>query len=110
MLRLNILFKRPTPATFEEMAHFHDPDYMKFLENPPLKKSKKFNIGVGDPVDCPVFDGLFDFSQLSCGGSLGRFLILTNWGLGEFRQTDESHLQLGIWNDQVEREKGEWAN
>lgn len=29
-------------------------------------------VNVGE--DCPVFDGLFDFCQLSAGGSVGKFL------------------------------------
>ena len=28
-------------------------------------------VNVGE--DCPVFDGLYEFCQLSCGGSIGKF-------------------------------------
>lgn len=31
-----------------------------------------FTVNVGE--DCPVFDGLFEFCQLSAGGSVGKFL------------------------------------
>jgi hypothetical protein len=30
-----------------------------------------FLVNVGE--DCPVFDGLYEFCQLSSGGSLGKF-------------------------------------
>lgn len=32
-------------------------------------------VNVGE--DCPVFDGMYEFCQLSAGGSIGRFLPLT---------------------------------
>ena len=31
-----------------------------------------FTVNVGE--DCPVFDGLYDFCQLSSGGSIGKYL------------------------------------
>lgn len=31
-------------------------------------------VNVGE--DCPAFDGLFEFSQISAGGSLGRVAFL----------------------------------
>jgi len=31
-------------------------------------------VNVGE--DCPVFDGLYEFCQLSTGGSLGMYIIL----------------------------------
>jgi histone deacetylase 1/2 len=34
----------------------------------------KFNVGFGE--DCPFFDGLFEFCQLSSGGLLGLFILL----------------------------------
>jgi hypothetical protein len=33
-----------------------------------------FKVNVGE--DCPVFDGLFEFCQLSSGGSLGNYFFL----------------------------------
>lgn len=33
-----------------------------------------FTVNVGE--DCPVFDGLFEFCQLSTGGSVGMFFQL----------------------------------
>uniref|UniRef100_A0A0M3ICW6 Histone deacetylase n=1 Tax=Ascaris lumbricoides TaxID=6252 RepID=A0A0M3ICW6_ASCLU len=70
----NLEVYRPFPATFEEMTRFHSNEYMMFLRtaNPDNlkqfnKQMLKFNVG----EDCPVFDGLFEFCQLSNGGSLG---------------------------------------
>ena len=34
------------------------------------KQMQKFNVG----DDCPVFEGLYEFCQLSAGGSVGEFL------------------------------------
>ncbi|CAI5438141.1 unnamed protein product [Caenorhabditis angaria] len=64
---------RPKPATFEEMTKYHSDDYMMFLKNIRsdnitsfAEQMAKFNVG----EDCPVFDGVYEFCQLSCGGSL----------------------------------------
>jgi histone deacetylase 1/2 len=56
------------------MTRFHSEDYMDFLKNATPENLKQFNkqmlkFNVGE--DCPVFDGLFEFCQLSSGGSLG---------------------------------------
>uniref|UniRef100_A0A671UBF8 histone deacetylase n=1 Tax=Sparus aurata TaxID=8175 RepID=A0A671UBF8_SPAAU len=65
---------RPNKATAEEMTRYHSDDYIKFFQSIQLdnmsefsKQMQCFNIG----EDCPVFDGLFEFCQLSAGaGSL----------------------------------------
>ncbi|CAJ0574494.1 unnamed protein product, partial [Mesorhabditis spiculigera] len=64
---------RPVPASFEEMTKYHSDDYMLFLKNirpdnmsDNSKQMSRFNVG----EDCPVFDGVYEFCQLSCGGSL----------------------------------------
>lgn len=31
-------------------------------------------VNVGE--DCPVFDGMYEFCQLSAGGSIGKFKLL----------------------------------
>ncbi|GAA6080409.1 histone deacetylase 2 [Tachysurus ichikawai] len=46
---------RPHKATADEMTKYHSDDYIMFLRS------------IGE--DCPVFDGLFEFCQLSTGGS-----------------------------------------
>ncbi|KAG8223985.1 hypothetical protein J437_LFUL012088 [Ladona fulva] len=68
---------RPHKATAEEMTKFHSDDYIRFLR-----------INVGE--DCPVFDGLYEFCQLSAGGSVAAAVklnkqasdICINWGGG----------------------------
>ncbi|CAD6198383.1 unnamed protein product [Caenorhabditis auriculariae] len=69
----NLEIYRPFPASFDEMTRFHSDEYMSFLKtaNPDNIKSYnkqmlKFNVG----EDCPLFDGLYEFCQLSSGGSL----------------------------------------
>ncbi|CAI2353412.1 unnamed protein product [Caenorhabditis sp. 36 PRJEB53466] len=69
----NLEIFRPFPASFEDMTRFHTDEYMTFLKsaNPDNLKSfnkqmLKFNVG----EDCPLFDGLYEFCQLSSGGSL----------------------------------------
>merc|ERR1712002_518436 len=64
---------RPHKATQEEMTKFHSDDYIKFIRSirPDNmsefnKQMQRFNVG----EDCPVFDGLYEFCQLSSGGSI----------------------------------------
>ncbi|EFP09707.1 hypothetical protein GCK72_025252 [Caenorhabditis remanei] len=70
---------RPFPATVEEMSRFHNPGYLEFLKKAtPDNLNRlgggmlKYNVG----EDCPVFDGLFEFCQLSSGGSLAAAIKL----------------------------------
>uniref|UniRef100_A0A8C1L2G9 Histone deacetylase n=1 Tax=Cyprinus carpio TaxID=7962 RepID=A0A8C1L2G9_CYPCA len=69
---------RPHKANAEEMTKYHSDDYIKFLfsirpdnMSEYSKQMQRFNVG----EDCPVFDGLFEFCQLSTGGSVGNFLL-----------------------------------
>ena len=80
---------RPHPATANEMAHFHSEDYIQFLQkSAPEAARLKFN--AGDQTDCPVFDGLFEFTQLYTGASLDGAVqlcqqqtdIAVNWSGG----------------------------
>merc|ERR1719239_225722 len=64
---------RPHKATAEEMTKFHSDDYIKFLRSirpdnmtEYNKQMQRFNVG----EDCPVFDGMYEFCQLSTGGSV----------------------------------------
>ncbi|KAI6183682.1 Histone deacetylase [Aphelenchoides bicaudatus] len=70
---------RPLPASLDDMTRFHSEDYIQFLStaNPDnlrqfSKQMLKFNVG----EDCPVFDGLYEFCQLSSGGSLAAAVKL----------------------------------
>ncbi|KAF9014981.1 histone deacetylase complex, catalytic component RPD3 [Cyathus striatus] len=64
---------RAKPATKREMTQFHSDEYVDFLSritpsnmNSFIKEQHKYNVG----DDCPVFDGLFDYSSISAGGSM----------------------------------------
>jgi len=84
---------RPHKATQDEMTKFHSDDYIKFLRsirpdnmNEFNKLLQRFNVG----EDCPVFDGLYEFCQLSSGGSVASAVklnkqaadITINWAGG----------------------------
>lgn len=90
---------RPHPASAGEMAAFHSEEYVNFLsritpDNNLRGKSasnsqmQKFN--VGEYTDCPVFDGLFEFTSLYTGASIdgavklnqGATDIAINWSGG----------------------------
>lgn len=86
---------RPHPATIGEMTKFHSEDYINFLNkiNPDNLRNfttqmQKFN--AGEYTDCPVFDGLFEFSGLSAGASIdgavhlnsGKTDVAINWSGG----------------------------
>lgn len=84
---------RPHKALAEEMTKYHSDDYIKFLRSirpdnvqEYSKQMQRFNVG----EDCPVFDGLYEFCQLSAGGSVTGAVklnkqqtdIAINWGGG----------------------------
>lgn len=113
---LKFYFQRPHKATADEMTKFHSDDYIRFLRsirpdnmseyNKQMQRCKFFNylrfvcglvfhepmsvsaVNVGE--DCPVFDGLYEFCQLSAGGSVAAAVklnkqaseICINWGGG----------------------------
>ena len=64
---------RAARTSQDDMTRFHSDDYIKFLKhirpdnmNDYQKQMQRFNVG----EDCPVFDGLFEFCQISAGGSI----------------------------------------
>jgi len=72
---------RPRHATKQEMSQFHSEDYVKFLRlitpdnmNEYTKQLQRFNVG----EDCPVFDGMYQFCQISAGGSIGGAMKLNH--------------------------------
>lgn len=88
-----MIFQRPHKATADEMTKFHSDDYIRFLRSirpdnmsEYNKQMQRFNVG----EDCPVFDGLYEFCQLSAGGSVAAAVklnkqaseICINWGGG----------------------------
>ncbi|KAJ6244563.1 histone deacetylase 2 [Anaeramoeba flamelloides] len=84
---------RPVRSDFLQLTKFHSDEYIRFLqkvspenlESVPTER-QRFNIG----EDTPVFDGLFDFCQISAGGSVsgakqlnhGTTDIAINWAGG----------------------------
>lgn len=89
--KMNVL---PIPSCPEqELNRFHSKDYVQFLKSVTLdnldhhlNKLPRFKIN----SDCPIFDGLWEFCQISAGGSLagaahlneGRSSIAINWAGG----------------------------
>ncbi|KAH0794411.1 histone deacetylase Rpd3 [Histomonas meleagridis] len=74
---------RPNRATPIEMMRFHSPAYIKFLMNASPESFSENNpeyvqYGFGD--DCPAFNNLFEYCQISAGGSISAAQRL-NYGL-----------------------------
>jgi histone deacetylase 1/2 len=84
---------RPMRASASDMTRFHTDEYIQFLQmaTPDNTQNQpgltdKFNVG----EDSPVYDGLFEFSQISAGGSIsaarelnsGRADVAINWAGG----------------------------
>ena len=66
---------RPHPAAQGEMTKFHSEEYVQFLAKitpdnlrPHHAQMQRFN--AGEYTDCPVFDGLHEFTSLYTGASL----------------------------------------
>ena len=84
---------RPYRAEYHEMTKFHSDEYVRFLKSirPDNvadygKQMQRFNVG----EDCPVFEGMYEFFQISTGGSIagavklnrGHTDIAINWSGG----------------------------
>ena len=84
---------RPARANFNDITRFHADDYVNFLrrvcpENMDeiAKQLQRFNVG----EDSPAFEGLWEFCQISAGGSIssaikinqGQCDIAINWAGG----------------------------
>ena len=84
---------RPHRADKEEMALYHDQDYLDFLERISpynagafMSELRRFNLA----DDCPTFSGLFDYCRLYTGGSMdgarrlnaGLCDVAVNWSGG----------------------------
>lgn len=86
---------RPHPATAGEMSKFHSEDYINFLSKITPDNLRNFTtqmqkFNAGEYTDCPVFDGLFEFTSLCTGASIdgavqlnsGQTDIAINWSGG----------------------------
>ncbi|OQD77793.1 hypothetical protein PENDEC_c002G00710 [Penicillium decumbens] len=70
-------------ATYEEMAEFHETDYLDFLQQvvpDDIDRAEqndnvaRFNFG----DDCPIFDGLYNYCSLYAGGTVDAARKLCN--------------------------------
>lgn len=86
---------RPHPATMGEMTQFHSEEYLQFLskcspDNLRAYHTQMQRFNAGEYTDCPVFDGVLEFSSLSAGASLdgavqlaqGQCDVAINWSGG----------------------------
>lgn len=86
---------RPHTADQGEMAKFHSDDYLRFLQKITPDNARQHaasvrRYGAGDTSDCPVFDGLYEFTQYTTGASLDGAIqlcldeadITINWSGG----------------------------
>ncbi|KAI3461314.1 hypothetical protein Pfo_017977 [Paulownia fortunei] len=72
---------RPHKAYPVELAQFHSPDYVEFLQRITPNTQElfsnemvKYNLG----EDCPVFENLFEFCQIYAGGTIDAARRLNN--------------------------------
>ncbi|KRZ01954.1 Histone deacetylase 1 [Trichinella zimbabwensis] len=88
-----VTIMEPHRATPDEMKIFHDEDYIDMLRrakpehmNCNIDTLSYYNIG----DDCPLFDGIFEYCQITTGGSIagaqslnsGEYDIAINWAGG----------------------------
>jgi histone deacetylase 1/2 len=85
----------PQPATKEDLLLFHTPEYVDYLEKVSNKSvarlfEKKNPFKIGETQDCPIFPGVYSFTQTYSGGSLdcaqllndNQHSICINWAGG----------------------------
>jgi acetoin utilization deacetylase AcuC-like enzyme len=93
--KMNVI--KPYRATAEDMQQYHTEDYITFLQainanrisNDLKAMMNQYEIGTKER-DCPVFAGMFNFTQISAGGSIsaahsiniGDANIAVNWAGG----------------------------
>lgn len=75
-------YYKPRRATKEEIEEFHAEEYVDFLQRVTPTNVKEFSkdallkFNIGD--DCPIFDGLYDYSSIYTGASLDASRKLIN--------------------------------
>ncbi|MBC8377920.1 MAG: acetoin utilization protein AcuC [Planctomycetes bacterium] len=61
----------PVPATFEMLAKFHTPEYLRSLQRAGEGEYEyemlMMQLGTGD---CPVFEGMYDYATLAAGATI----------------------------------------
>ncbi|EFN55393.1 hypothetical protein CHLNCDRAFT_8472, partial [Chlorella variabilis] len=92
-LHSKLEYYTPTRARAEDMKAFHADDYVDFLQNINPDNLSQFTRELREYnmyEDCPVFSGLYEYCQISAGGSLGAAVklnyqtadIAINWAGG----------------------------
>ncbi|KAJ6074618.1 uncharacterized protein N7446_002395 [Penicillium canescens] len=91
-------------ATYEEMADFHEADYLDFLRqvmpgdiDRPEQSDNVVRFNFGD--DCPIFDGLYNYCSLYAGGTVdaarklcnNQSEIAINWSGGLHHAKKQKH-------------------
>lgn len=68
----------PVPLEPVELERFHEPDYLAALRESSLPGAPEWpEFGLGT-MDCPVFEGMYDYVRLAAGGTLtGARMLLT---------------------------------
>lgn len=107
-----------------ELTSYHDPEYIRFLEKTvPLHTGTVHNnekgmtskqnanidsiaakYNLGEHTDCPIFEGLFNFCQKTCGASIdgakrlnnGDSEICINWS-GGLHHAKKSEVGFLFW-------------
>ena len=74
---------RPHLASSTEMTSFHSEDYISFLSRITPDNLRNFStqmskFNAGEFTDCPVFDNLFEFTQIYAGCSIDAAIKLNN--------------------------------
>ena len=66
------------------MEQFHNKDYVKYIKNISPMAHRDLCVGTDGPKynigesDCPAFCGVYNFSQISCGGSIDAAVMLNH--------------------------------
>jgi len=70
--RSNTTLVEPDAANEKTLTKFHTPEYLKALKeaNDGKVDAEFLFMGIGTG-DCPIFGGMYDYSALACGASLG---------------------------------------
>jgi len=78
-----LLIHRPRKRVFEELTKFHADEYVDFLrmvtpenQDEYLTQLRRYNLGLPGEADCPVFDGMYEYCQTYCGGSVDAAALL----------------------------------
>ncbi|KAJ3426335.1 histone deacetylase [Anaeramoeba flamelloides] len=72
---------RPSRSSVEQITRFHTDEYINFLSKATPNNIEDFHtqrlrFNVGE--DTPIFEGVFDFCQISAGGSIGGAVLLNH--------------------------------